>query len=325
MTLSLKVSLSIVFTGPSGVGKSEQAKRVFNARRADGSYPFRPMLVLYSEESTKGTLGKILSSPDCTSAPVDNLADFTAGMVILDAGHGAQFDQDGDITVQGHPFRSVFFDGWTAFTEGSKADAQALALKEDGSKTLDGKAKQNDPRVSAKVGASDTRVALRQWSSAGAKHVGLLLLSTAHAAEKWEPIPGSKQGERRQCGEQLDLSYQPAKWLYNWANCLIMLGRSLVEAESLDALEDVDVADVAPAYYAITHPIKVLDYTYSNLIKWQDGIFRPAIPGKPQPHDVRVKWNNPDLGAALLESPLLIAPPAKPTASPSPKVPPAAA
>lgn len=314
MTLAFTNSIQIVLTGPSGVGKTEQVKRVFNARRPDGSYPFRPMMVASSEESTAGTMGHVLAGSDCTFVKVDSLADFTTAMARLDAGHGATFDEEGDCTQFGVPFRSVFFDGWTAFTEASKADAQALALEEDGGKTLSGKAKQNDPRVAAKVGASDARVALRQWSGAGSKHKGLLMLSTAHASEKWAPIPGSKQGERYQCGEQLDLAPLPAKWLYNGANLLIMLGRALVEAESLEALEGVSAEEVAPAYYAITHPIKTTDSTYTNLIKWQDGIFRAADPAKPRPHDVHVRWNNPDLGAALLESPLLLP-------SPTPKAP----
>jgi|GEM_PF-5044941 len=331
MTLALKNSLSIVLTGWLQSGKTEQAKRVFDARRADNSYPFRPMLVISCETSTSGTMGRVISHKDCTYVAIDNLAEYTAAVTtILDAGHGAQFDQDGDITVQGHPFRSVFFDGWTAFTEGSKADAQTLATEDDGKKTLDPKAKQNDARIPAKVGAAEARVALRQWSGAGAKHQGLLMISTAHAAEKWIPKPNAAKGsgERIQVGERLDLAPLPMRWLMNGANCCLLLKRQLVDVDSLDQLDAVEPEDVAPTYYALTRPVTIAGYEYDN-VKWQDGIFRPTkrdAEGKiiAQPHDVRVKWNNPDLGAALLESPLLIAPP-KPTASPSPKVPPAAA
>ncbi len=314
--LAFKSTLSIVITGLSQAGKNEQIKRIFNARLPDGTYPFRPLYIVTSEESGKGTMGDVLTHPDCTHVSITTLEEFTNAIgPTFDAGHRPTYDPQGNLTGYGTPFRVLCFDGWTAFTEAAKMDAQALAVEEDGSKTLNGKAKQNDPRIAAKVGASEARVALREWSGVGAKHPGLLMLSTAHASEKWAPIPGAKQGERYQCGEQLDLAYQPAKWLYNGANLLIMLARALVEAESLDALEDATAEDVAPNYFALTRPVSIAGYTYSNLIKWQDGIFAST------PETKRVKWNNPDLGAALLESPLLLATQKPTPKTASPKVP----
>jgi len=311
MALSLKNSISLVLTGWLQSGKTEQAKRVFNAQTASGAHPFRPMLVISCETSTGGTMGEVLDHKDCTFVAIDNLEEFTAALGLLDAGHRAQFDEDGDITVQGVPFRSVFFDGWTAFTEGSKADAQTLATEDDGKKTLDSKAKQNDARIPAKVGAAESRVALRQWAGAGAKHQGLLMISTAHAAEKWIPKPNAKpgSGERVQVGERLDLAPLPMRWLMNGANCCLLLARQLVDVDDLETLDNVTPDEVAPSYYALTRPVTVAGYQYDN-VKWQSGVFRPIDPTKPRSHDVRVKWNDPDLGAALLESPLLITPPA---------------
>jgi hypothetical protein len=335
MSLSLKSTVSIVMTGWSGVGKTKQAANVFNAvlpawaqafaSKPDDvptrAFPFRPMLVISCETSTAGTMGQILASRDCTHVTVDNLAEFQQALALLDDGHNAQRDDEGNVITRGTAFRSVFFDGWTAFTEGSKSDARNLAVEEDGKKTLDGKAKQNDERIMSKAGAAEARSALRAWSGAGARHEGLLMLSTAHACEKWMPKPGAKQGERVQVGERLDLPPKPCLWLMNGANMILYFGRILADAgtitkaESLDALGDINRADVAPSYFALTAPIKVQEYLY-ECVKWQDNVFRPIDPKKPQPHDVQVVWRNPDLGAALLESPLLIPPPAPKAAAP---------
>jgi hypothetical protein len=144
------------------------------------------------------------------------------------------------------------------------------------------------------------------------------MLSTAHAAEKWVPKPGAKQGERIQVGERLDLAPLPMRWLMNGANCCLLLARQLVDVDSLEVLDQVEPEEVAPSYYALTRAVTVAGYQYDN-VKWQGNVFRATDPANPQPHDVRVKWNDPDLGAALLESPLLITPPApKPAKVPTP-------
>ena len=323
--LSLKSTASIVLTGWSGVGKTEQAKLVFDAvfpswalafkNPADlptTAHPFRPMLVISCETSTSGTMGKILSHPDCTFIAVDNLEEFTAALTVLDHGHGAKYDAEGTLTQYGTPFRSVFFDGWTALTEGSKGDARILALAAaGGDKTLAGTAKQNDGRVMSKAAAAEIRNAQRLWVGAGAKpqHKGLLMLSTAHADQKWAPKPGSKQGERSQIGEQLDLPPKAARWLMNNANLCLYLGRILPDVQDINDLDAEDEPDMVPFYFALTRPLSSGGGTYQyDLIKWQDGIIR-----------TRTKWNHPDLGAALLESPLLITPPVpKPSKVPPP-------
>lgn len=315
MSLSLISTVSIVMTGWSGVGKTKQAADVFNARHANGAHPFRPMLVISCEASTSGTMGKILASKDCTYVTVDNLAEFQAALAVLDAGHHAQHDEHGNLIAHGTPFRSVFFDGWTAFTESSKSDARSLATEEDGKKTLDGKAKQNDERIMSKAGAAEARMALRAWSGAGARHEGLLMLSTAHAAEKWIPKPGAKQGERIQVGEKLDLPPLPTRWLMNGANMILYFGRKLADVgttpgmEAVDHLGDIQVVrtNIAPHYFALTYPITHHGYVY-ECVKWQDNIFRKVDPAAPKAYDVQVVWHNPDLGQALLESPLLIPP-----------------
>lgn len=294
MSLSLTVSVNIVLTGFSGAGKTEQAKRVFDACTPAGSYPFRPMLVITCEASTSGTMGAVLDHKDCTVVRVDSLAEFEAALGRIEGGHRAGYD-DGNLLQHGQPFRSVFFDGWTALVEGSKGDARALALEEDGGKkTLSGTSRQNDERVMSKAAGAEARVALRLWSGIAATHPGLLMLSTAHAGEKWMPKPGSKQGERIQVGERLDLPPLAARWLMNGTNLCIYFGRALVDADTLEDLDTVEPEQVAPSYYALTRAVTIGGYQY-DLIKWQDGVITAPV-----------KWNDPDLGAALLGSPLLI-------------------
>lgn len=334
--LSLKNTISLVLSGDRQVGKTYQAKQVFDAvfpswalvykNPADlptAAHPFRPMLVISCENSTAGTMAEVIAHKDCTFVPIDNLEQFEHALTILNHGHGAKYDADGDCTQKGQPFRSVFFDGWTAFTEGSKGDARGLALTEGGgTKTLDDKAKQNDERNMSRAAGAEARTAARLWASAAATHTGILMLSTAHLQEKWMPKPGSKTRERIQTGETLDLPPKPLKWLLNNCNACFLLMRKLPEIGDLDDLDSDSPPDITPTYFALTQPVNAAGFE-RDAIKWQDGIFAPVNPCTPRnarmPKDVHVKWNNPDLGAALLESPLLITPPApKPSKVPTP-------
>ena len=109
------------------------------------------------------------------------------------------------------------------------------------------------------------------------------------------PKPGAKQGERIQVGEQLDLPPRARKWLYNGCNMMILLQRVLPEVAAAEDLDAMDLDDDAsePTYEAILKPVVVGGYQL-DLIKYQRGVLA----------GMKVRWQSPDLGQALLDSPL---------------------
>lgn len=305
MSTGFKNSLNIVLTGWSGSGKSEQIKRVFNAcepvpppegsppeTKARKRFPFRPMLVIYCDPSTAATMADVLAHKDCTAVQVapDGEKFAEALTAALEAGH---VRADG-VAV---PFATVVFDGWTAMTEGERGDArEAARAGETAAKTVDQKDTSNDERKLSAAANRAARTAIKRWNSHVMTSDGVLFLSTAHAAEKWVNVTGpkAKQGERRQSGEQFDLPPKAREWLYRSCNMSILVRRLLPEvtAEQLDATS-LDDETCTPTYDAILKPV-VLDGSELDLVKYQRGV----LAGMP------VRWHDPDLGAALLLSPL---------------------
>ncbi len=297
-----EVAVSIVLAGWMQAGKSEQARRVFNAHEENKSlerdpetglapktarWPFRPMLLVYCEPSTAVTMADVIGSPDCAAVQVATPEELGEALARhLPEGH------------RGRRFGSVFFDGWTALCEAAKGESRELAQEEHGPKTTSQQATQNDDRKMAAAANRVVRNALRHWNAAAVAYPGTIFLSSAHADEKWIPKPQqagkpSTQGERIQVGEQLDLPPKARRWLMNGCNLCILLQRVLPEADSMEQLEEAELEDATPAFRAIVKPVVVGGYEYDN-VKWQAGV----ITG------VKVAWRDPDLGEALLRSPL---------------------
>lgn len=300
MSTGFKVPINIITTGWSQSGKSEQARRVFNAHEPVSAepdskkrYPFRPMLVVHCDPSTAATMADVLAHKMCTSVPVEPDGEkFAAALATaIEAGHSMP---NGTVV----PFASVFFDGWTSLAEGARGDAreaartaEAGADATDRKKSVDQKDTSNDERKLSAAANREVRTAIKAWNSHVVTMTGVVFLSTAHADEKWMP----KLGARIQVGEQLDLPPKARRWLFNGCNAMVLLQRILPEvasAEDLDAA-DIDDPSLTPSYVAIMKPVVVGGYEL-DLIKYQRGLFA----GMP------VRWHDPDMGVALLTSPL---------------------
>jgi hypothetical protein len=290
-------SPNIILTGWSGVGKTEQARRVFNAVERDPRlpevgqpkgrevHPFRPMCVIRCEASTAVTMADVLAHPDCTEVVVETAADFAAALRAL------YEDEHGNRVAC--RFGSVFFDGWTTLCENATSDAMERARAAEGARSTSNQDASNDNRKMREHANKDLRMVLKAWNAAVACAGGTVFLSTAHADEKWMPKPNGKQGERIQVGEQPNLPPLSRRWLYNSASLMLLLQRVVPEADSLEALEQADDEQLEPTYHAITRPCTIGGYDYADVVKWQAGLL-----------DLRAVWREPDLGAALLVSPM---------------------
>lgn len=293
MKTGFTISPNIIMAGWSQVGKTEQARRVFNAEVVTGDgvtarravHPFRPMLVIRCEASTAVTMADVLAHPECEEVVVETAEQFIDAMRLIG------LDEDGNQVPS--RFGSVFFDGWTTLLENAVSDAMVRAREAEGGRSTSNHDAQNDNRKMREQGNKDLRLVLKAWNAAVARSAGTVFLSTAHADEKWMPKPGAKQGERIQVGEQPNLPPLSRRWLYNSANLMILFQRVDPSAPDLESLEQATEEELAPSYHAITRPCTIADYTYGDIVKWQKGLI-----------DAKVVWREPDLGAALLASPM---------------------
>lgn len=282
------VPVNLVLVGDSGAGKGEQIRRIFTARDADGTQPFRPALFVTCESSSTVSGHELISSPDCRRVAVTTPEELEAVLeTILPQG------------LNGQPFRLVIFDGWSQFQEQTKHDERQ--------KTKD----KHDNRVMAAKAGPRMRSAAAAWTEACQKSRAVFV-STCHIVEDWRQRPGSKDlGDRMRMGLKMDLSSEPAKFIKREGNAIVYLGRVVrdVTPPDLSVFNDEDAFDeyaekariahqqgsLKPLYLGFFHPVKFLGDDV-EFVKWQDGLFDPAKVGPLK--------RNPNLGEMLLDSPL---------------------
>lgn len=292
MSTPFNTTIMITLAGESQSGKNWQILDVINHQDPDGSYPFRPALIMAVESSSRGTTGSLFQSDDVILHPVKTLDDFMDGYRVAIEG------------CNGKKFATIVMDGWTTFQEGLnvadriaaiKATAKDRGVDDDDEnllakgRSLDGKNMQNDNFRLAKGPADTVRIALNFFNDLGNEIEGVLLLSTVIVRQDLRNVGKGREIQLEQVGFKTALSPAPAEYLNIYGQLVFYLDVRLPE---IDSPEDANDCEEEEEYYMMTRRFKVhgLDMKF---IKWQRGIV-----------DVPKYWENPRLGGALAASPL---------------------
>lgn len=285
-------TVMLTLAGESQSGKNWQILDVINHQDPDGSYPFRPALIMAVEASSRGTTGSLFKSDDVILHPVKTLDDFMNGYRVATEGHN------------GKPFAAIIFDGWTTFQEGLnvadriaaiKATAKDRGVDEDDEhlyakgRSLDPKNMQNDNFRLAKGPADTVRIGLNFFNDLGNELEGVLLLSTVIVRPDLRNVGKGRELQLEQVGFKTALAPAPAEYLNIYGQLVFYLDVRLPE---IDTPEEANDCDEGETYYMMTRRFKVagLDMKF---IKWQSGII-----------DAPKYWENPRLGEKLAQSPL---------------------
>lgn len=290
---ALTVTAQTVFVGDVQSGKTYQAATVFNAQDEDGSYPFRPALVITCEGAARVSAASMITSPDCVHYEAGTPEEVTQ---ILE-----QVFPDGH---NGQPFAMVFFDGWSVLQERTKMDAQRVYQEEGNLKAAE------DQRQLTNRAAARMRPTIAAWQSAAAlpQAHGCAFFSTCHVAEEWRAKVGSKDyNDRHRVGLKLDIAPSVYKALHREIGSIIYLLAVLPDIGTLSAdatdeeLATVDrlnregVRGAVPARFALAQPC-MHGGDQLTFIKHQEGLFATGA--------VPFPWRDPNFGEAFRTSPL---------------------
>ena len=290
---ALSVTAQTVFVGDVQSGKTYQAALVFNAQDEDGSYPFRPALVITCEGAARVSAASMITSSDCAHFEAGTPEEVTQILEqVFPEGHN------------GKPFAMVFFDGWSVLQERTKMDAQRVYQEEGKTKAAE------DQRQLTNRAAARMRPTIAAWQTAAGlpQAHGCAFFSTCHIVEEWRAKAGSKDySDRHRVGLKMDIAPSVYRALHREIGSIIYLFTVLPDLGTLTAdTADEDLATIdklnregargaVPARFAVAQPcIHAGDQL--NFIKHQEGLFADGAAPFP--------WRNPDFGEAFRTSPL---------------------